>query len=353
MVSDLLVLTMIAQAGINQDILHPAHWWSAGENAVVACFLCPHRCQIRDGKHGICRVRLNQNGHLYSQVWGRPVAVHIDPIEKKPLFHFLPGSRIFSIGTVGCNLRCEFCQNWDISMASSRENETATVPPEKLVQAAIENGCRSIAFTYNEPTIFAEYVLDIATLARQAGLKTVMVTNGYITPEAIGDIYPLIDAANIDLKAMNAGYYRKYCHAELEPVLQAIVAIRQTGTLVELTNLLIPGLNDDEAELRTMCDWIFQKLGADTPLHFSAFHPAYKMSDRSRTTKRTLDQARAIAIASGLHFIYEGNVMTEDEANTYCPSCGRLLISRRWNPTLTSDLQGQYCVCGRKIPIIL
>lgn len=337
----------------NQMKWHPARWWRLLENEELECRLCPHRCRLKEGQRGVCRVRINQHGQLFSQVWGKPIAVHVDPIEKKPLYHFLPGSWIFSIGTAGCNLRCEFCQNWDISTADGNESGPDMIHPADLVQSAVESKCRSIAFTYNEPTIFAEYVFDIATLAHQAGLKTVMVTNGYISIEALKDIYPLIDAANIDLKAMNAEFYRKQCRAELAPVLDAIVAIRQGGTWVELTTLLIPDLNDSEPELNELCGWIVKSLGADTPLHFSAFHPAYKMTDRPRTAKTILDRARKIALRAGLYFVYEGNVLTENEADTFCPACGKLLISRQWNTTLIRNLNGNRCECGQAIPVIL
>jgi len=301
---------------------------------------------------GLCRVRINQKGQLFSQIWGHPIAVHVDPIEKKPLYHFLPGSRIFSIGTAGCNLRCEFCQNWDISTADGQTGEMQIVPPAEIVKSALAQKCSAIAFTYNEPTIFGEYAIDIAELARKSGLKTVTVTNGYITPEAIADIYPLIDATNIDLKSMQADFYRKRCHAQLAPVLEAIQAIQKEGTFIELTNLIIPGLNDSEAELNLLCTWIIEHLGSDTPLHFSAFHPAYKMTDRPRTAKSNLDRARQIAIGIGLHYVYEGNVVTDKESDTFCPSCGKVLIVRSWNTQVTNTFRDDQCECGQKIPII-
>lgn len=337
---------------VQRNYYHPARWWRQLDKNTVECYLCPRHCRLKDSQRGICRVRINQGGNLFSQVWGRPIAVHVDPIEKKPLFHFLPGSRIFSIGTAGCNLRCEFCQNWDISTADGQNGSSEIIPPAELVQAAITQKCSSIAFTYNEPTIFGEYVLDIAGLARKAGLKTVMVTNGYITAEAIADIYPSIDAANIDLKSFNADFYRKRCQAELTPVLDAILAIQKSGTFIELTTLLIPGLNDDDAELQRLCSWIFERLGSDTPVHFSAFHPAYKMNDRPRTAKAILDRARRIATATGLHYVYEGNILTNTESDTFCPACGKVLIERNWHTQVTKSLQGDHCECGQKIPLI-
>ena len=332
--------------------LYPARWWHALENNEVECFLCPRHCRLKNGKRGVCRVRTNIEGSLFSEVYGKPIAIHVDPIEKKPLYHFQPGSRIFSIGTAGCNLQCEFCQNWDISTADGHLGMGRIVQPAEIVQSAIDNQCGSIAFTYNEPTIFGEYVVDIAKIAHQSNLKTVKVTNGYITQEAIADIYPLIDAANIDLKSMNADFYRKRCHAELTPVLEAIVAIQKVGTFIELTTLLIPGLNDSEGEIQKLCDWILDNLGNDTPLHFSAFHPAYKMSNWPQTTKEVLDRARTIALRTGLHYVYEGNVLTDSESDTFCPACGRVLIKRGWYTQVKKSLQGNRCECWQKIPII-
>jgi len=332
--------------------MHAARWWHSLKDGDVRCFLCPRGCRIKIGKSGVCRVRYNEAGQLFSLVWGRPIAVHIDPIEKKPLYHFLPGSRIFSIGTAGCNLRCEFCQNWDLSTAGGTTRDGRLVLPSELIQSVLESQCESVAFTYNEPTIFGEYVVDIATLARKAGLKTVMVTNGYISPEAITDIYPLIDAANIDLKSVNEDFYRKYCQAELRPVLEGILEIKRHGTFIELTTLLIPGLNDSEAELRKLCDWITGEVGADTPLHFSAFHPAHKMSDRPATLKAILDRARDIALRAGLHYVYEGNVITTTESDTICPACGRVLVVRHWQAEIRNSLQGDRCQCGQQIPIV-
>lgn len=328
-----------------------AKWWNEKEQG-IECYLCPRRCIIADRSYGVCNVRKNVDNTLYTIVYGHPVAVHVDPIEKKPLYHFYPGSQIFSVGTVGCNLLCEFCQNWDIARAKPDDTQMHNISPEKIIDMAQKSNCIGIAFTYNEPTIFGEYVLDIATLAHQSGLKTVMVTNGYITPEAIDDIYPFIDAANIDLKSFSNEFYRQYCKGELQPVLDALQRIRDLGTFIEITTLIIPGKNDSDSELDHLTRWIVDNLGTDVPVHFSAFHPDYKMRQLSRTPKETLDKARKIAIRNGLRYVYEGNVLVENEDNTYCYHCGRLLIERRSFSIIKNNLEGDICSCGSKIAVV-
>ena len=328
-----------------------AKWWNEIEQG-IECYLCPRRCIIANRSYGVCNVRKNVDNTLYTIVYGHPVAVHVDPIEKKPLYHFFPGSQIFSVGTVGCNLLCEFCQNWDIARAKPDDTQMHNISPEKIIDMAQESNCIGIAFTYNEPTIFGEYVLDIATLAHQSGLQTVMVTNGYITPEAIDDIYPFIDAANIDLKSFSNEFYRQYCKGELQPVLEALQRIRDFGTFIEITTLIIPGKNDSDSELDHLTRWIVDNLGPDVPVHFSAFHPDYKMRQLSRTPKATLDKARKIAIRNGLRYVYEGNVLAENEDNTYCYYCGRLLIERRSFSIIKNNLEGDICSCGSKISVV-
>ncbi len=328
-----------------------AKWWNEKEQG-IECYLCPRRCIIADRSYGVCNVRKNVDNTLYTIVYGHPVAVHVDPIEKKPLYHFYPGSQIFSVGTVGCNLLCEFCQNWDIARAKPDDTQMHNISPEKIIDMAQKSNCIGIAFTYNEPTIFGEYVLDIATLAHQSGLQTVMVTNGYITSEAIDDIYPFIDAANIDLKSFSNEFYRQYCKGELQPVLDALQRIRDLGTFIEITMLIIPGKNDSDSELDHLTRWIVDNLGQDVPVHFSAFHPDYKMRQLSRTPKETLDKARKIAIRNGLRYVYEGNVLSENEDNTYCYHCGRLLIERRSFSIMKNNLEGDICSCGSKIAVV-
>ncbi len=329
-----------------------AKWWKSIGDKKIECTLCPRHCKLKDGQNGFCFVRQNISGVLQSLAYASPIAVHTDPIEKKPLYHFLPGSDIFSIGTVGCNLGCLFCQNWDISKARIDQKSVRHFTPEDIVKAALNYDCKGIAFTYNEPTIFGEYVIDISELAHKSGLKTVMVTNGYITEEAIQDIYPFIDAANIDLKAFTEEFYSKYCQAHLQPVLDAIIEIKEMGTWIELTTLVIPDLNDSLEEIKNLVNWVLENLGSDVPLHFSAFNPSYKMMDRKRTPKSTLDRARKLALDAGIHYVYEGNVMTTVEGNTYCPECGRLLIERQWFTVVHNSLVNGKCVCGAPIFVV-
>jgi len=329
-----------------------AKWWQSCGDGKIKCLLCPRECIIDADRTGFCGVRKNIDGKLQSLVYGKPITVHVDPIEKKPLYHFLPGAAVFSIGTVGCNLGCIFCQNWDISRASFLERKTVSLTPEMAVRSALGHDCSAIAFTYNEPTIFGEYVYDVSSLARKAGLKTIMVTNGYTRKEAIEEIYPLIDAANIDLKSFSDKFYRSHCQARLEPVLDAIMNIQKSGTFIELTNLLIPGLNDTDAEIERLSDWIVKNLGEDVPLHFSAFHPGYKLNRLQPTPKLTLDRARHIAMDVGVRYVYEGNVAATIENDTYCPGCQSLLIERRGFSVIRNEIRDGKCSCGMKIPIV-
>jgi pyruvate formate lyase activating enzyme len=331
--------------------LQEASWWRTIDDA-IECYLCPRHCKIREGHYGFCNIRQNLNNRLYAIAYAHPVAVHVDPIEKKPMYHFYPGSRIFSVGTIGCNLACKFCQNWDISRAAPENIGSREFSPQEIVSHATRAGCIGIAFTYNEPTIFGEYVLDIAKLAHASGLKTVMVTNGYISAEAVVDIYPHIDAANVDLKSFSQSFYQRYCNGNLQPVLDTLQAIQKLDTFIEVTTLVIPGLNDSDTELTELTQWIVENIGADTPLHLSAFHPCYQLMDLPRTPKSTLDRARQIARQSGLRFVYEGNVMSYEENNTYCYACGRLLIERSGFAILSNRINGDKCVCGAKIAVV-
>ncbi len=335
----------------SKDSLKEALWWRLTDDG-IECFLCPRRCQITRQKYGQCNVRKNIDNGLYTMVYAHPVAVHVDPIEKKPMYHFYPGSQIFSVGTIGCNLFCKFCQNWDIARAKPENIGQHEYSPQDIVESALKTNCIGIAFTYNEPTIFGEYVLDIAKLAREAGLKTVMVTNGYISKEAIADIYPYIDAANIDLKSFSQNFYQHYCKGNLQAVLDALILIKAMNTFIEITTLLIPGLNDSDDEVIRLTQWIVENLGPDTPVHFSAFHPNYKLTNLQRTPKSILDKARSIAKQNGLHFVYEGNVMSYEEGNTYCYSCGRLLIERSGFTVTLNNLKDNKCICGAKIAIV-
>ncbi len=309
--------------------MHGALFFKREDNNQVRCGLCRFRCLIKDGARGICGVRENQNGVLYSLVYGKICAEHVDPIEKKPLYHVLPGSRSFSIATAGCNFHCEHCQNYTISQISP----TAPVrglkrSPTEIVEQAQNTQCHSISYTYTEPTVFYEFAFETAQLARKAGLKNIFVTNGYITKEALIPIAPFLDAANIDLKGFSEKFYREVVHARLSEVLDSIIEYRKQGIWIELTTLIIPGLNDAEAELKGIASFIMTHLGADTPWHVSQFYPTFKLTDRPRTPISTLQRAREIGLAAGLHYVYEGNVPGTGGENTLCPSCSALLIER-------------------------
>ncbi|HVP14932.1 MAG TPA: AmmeMemoRadiSam system radical SAM enzyme [Terriglobales bacterium] len=329
---------------------HEARWWDVAPDGRVHCFLCPRHCRLRDGQAGFCSIRANRGGRLRDLAYGAPAAVHVDPIEKKPLYHFLPGSSVLSLGAVGCSLACSFCQNWDLSRSRPETSAHTWLPPDEVVALALRQGCSSIAFTYNEPTIWAEYVLDVCAAARGSGLAMVMVTNGYITPEAFHDVYDRIDAANVDLKALSEDFYRKLARARLEPVLETLRRLAaETRVWVEVTNLVIPSLNDDPDDLRRLSDWVVGHLGPDVPLHFSAFHPDHELRDLPPTPPETLRAARRIARAAGLRHVYEGNVQGEG-SHTRCPGCDRTLIRRSWNQVLESRIERGRCPdCGTAI----
>jgi pyruvate formate lyase activating enzyme len=331
--------------------LQEALWWEPEPNNRVHCYLCPRHCHIGDGQSGFCYIRANQNGKLYSLGYASPAALAVDPIEKKPLNHFLPGSRIFSMGTAGCNMGCFFCQNWDISKSHHDQVRSKHVPPEDVPVLAKQHGCASIAFTYNEPTIWGEYIIDICKAAKPAGLKTVMVTNGYITREAFHDIYDHIDAANVDLKAFTENFYGKITLTHLAPVLETLKWLKQeTNVWFEITNLMIPTLNDDPAETQKLAEWILANLGPDIPLHFTAFHPDFKLQDKPPTPPETLHRARQIAREAGLHYVYEGNLYS-DAANTLCPNCNKLLVRRSWHNVQENRIVSGACpACHACIP---
>ncbi len=333
------------------DSLHEARWWEPEPGGRVHCYLCPRHCHIGVGQSGFCFIRVNEGGKLYSLGYAAPAALQVDPIEKKPLNHFLPGTRVFSMGTAGCNMGCFFCQNWDISKSKADQVRSNFVPPEDVVALAMRHGCPSIAFTYNEPTIWGEYVVDICDAAHAAGLATVMVTNGYVTREAFHDIYDHVDAANVDLKAFTEDFYGKTTLTHLQPVLDMLTWLKnETQVWFEITNLIIPTLNDDPGETRLLAEWILEHLGPDVPLHFTAFHPDFKLRDKPHTPPETLHRARAIALEAGLHYVYEGNIVT-GAGNTICPSCGETLIRRSWHDVLKNRLRDGHCPsCGLAIP---
>jgi pyruvate formate lyase activating enzyme len=314
------------------------------------CELCPKRCRIEEGRSGDCRARIVVDGEPRAVTYGRPCTVHIDPIEKKPLFHFLPGTRIFSVATAGCNLHCKNCQNWTISQAAPQDVRNLRLPPDRLTAAASAQGCRSIAYTYTEPVIYYEYVLDSSILARERGLRNVTVTAGFINEEPLKRLCGVIDASNTDLKAFSDNFYREVCDARLKPVLDGLALMKQEGVWVEVTNLVIPTFNDDPDMIRRMCGWILAHLGADTPLHFSRFHPMYKLRNLPPTPVDFLMKARREAMEIGLHYVYVGNVLGTDAENTYCPRDGTLLIRRMGYSILENVLKDGRCPkCNEKI----
>lgn len=316
----------------------------------VTCELCRHGCLINNGHRGICGVRENQDGQLFTLVYGKLVAAHVDPIEKKPLFHFLPGSLIYSVATTGCNFSCKFCQNADIAQMPKTGNkhvEGRFVSPEDVIFGAIETGCRSIAFTYTEPTVFFEYALDTAKLAHEKGLKTVFVSNGYMSEKAADTIAPYLDAANIDLKSFSDDFYRTYCGARLEPVKESLKYLKAKGVFLEVTTLLIPGLNDGKEELKALARFILEDLGPETPWHISRFHPTYRLTDRGPTPVETLNAARQIGLDEGLVHVYTGNVPGHPGENTICHSCGKILLERRGYMIIKNNLSSGCCSnCG-------
>lgn len=321
----------------------------------VQCNLCAHQCKINDGKKGICLVRENKDGTLYTLVYGRIISQNVDPIEKKPLFNFYPGTTAYSIATVGCNFKCQFCQNWEISQMIRDEhlimgNEAS---PELIVENAKRYGSKSIAYTYTEPTIFFEYAYDTAKLAHESDIKNVFVTNGYMTEEAIKKIEPYLDAANVDLKSFSDDFYRKLCGAKLQPVLDALKLMKKLGIWVEVTTLIIPTLNDSSEELREIAKFIFNELGEETPWHISRFYPAYKLRDKPPTPIETIHKAREIGLNEGLKYIYEGNVPGSTGENTYCPNCKNLVIQRWGYNILKKNIKDGICQhCNYKIESI-
>jgi len=331
--------------------MREALWWKRIENGKVHCYLCPRDCKIGEGQAGFCFIRKNEGGKLVTLGYGRPAAVQVDPVEKKPLNHFYPGTRIFSMGTAGCNMGCFFCQNWDISKAKSDQVRSVDLTPDDVCQNAIDYECPSLAFTYNEPSIWGEYVIDIAKRAHEVGLKTVMVTNGYINEEAFYDVYKHIDAANVDLKAFTENFYGKITLTHLKPVLDTLERLkRDTNVWFEITNLMIPTLNDDPGEVKQLVNWVLDRVGDSVPLHFTAFHPDFKLRNIHNTPPETLEMARDIALEEGLKFVYVGNVFS-DSGNTYCPSCKRVLVERNWHQIRKYKISSDgKCTCGTQIP---
>jgi pyruvate formate lyase activating enzyme len=328
----------------------PGRWWRA-EGDKLRCELCPRACLVGDGQRAFCFVRENRGGQMVLTTYGRSSGFCIDPIEKKPLNHFYPGSSVLSFGTAGCNLGCKFCQNHDISKAREHDRLQERTTPDGIARAAIAQGATSVAFTYNDPVIFAEWAIDVAAACRELGLKTVAVTAGYITPQARPEFFAAMDAANVDLKGFTDGFYHKLCFAHLAPVLDTLVWLKhEAKTWFEVTTLLIPGLNDSDAELEQLTAWFARELGPEVPLHFTAFHPDFKLTDLPATPPATLTRARAIARANGLKHVYTGNVHDAAGQSTYCASCDALLIERDWYRLGKWNLVDGACTaCGAKL----
>lgn len=331
----------------------PTKYWHKLEDGRIQCDTCPRFCRLHEGQRGLCFVRMRQDDQIVLTTYGRSSGYCIDPIEKKPLNHFLPGTPVLSFGTAGCNLGCRFCQNWDISKSREIDTLSDVASPELIARVAEELGCKSVAFTYNDPVIFMEYAIDVAQACRERGIKAVAVTAGEICPEPREEFYRYMDAANVDLKAFTERFYEKICSGKLQPVLDTLKYLKhETKVWFEITTLLIPGQNDSDPELEAETRWIREELGPDVPLHFTAFHPDYKMLDLPPTPPATLTRAREIALKNGLHYVYTGNVHDHAGSSTYCPGCKRLLIGRdwyvlsEWNLTETGDCR----FCGTRIP---
>lgn len=316
---------------MTQPAAHPGRYWHWHADGRMQCDLCPRDCKLHDGQRGACFVRQRQGEQMLLTTYGRSSGFCIDPIEKKPLNHFYPGSSVLSFGTAGCNLACKFCQNWDISKSRDMDRLMDQAAPDAIASAAQQSGCRSVAFTYNDPVIFAEYAMDVADACHARGVQTVAVTAGYMHEQARRDFYSKIDAANVDLKAFSEDFYFRLTGSHLQPVLDTLVYLRrETGVWLEITTLLIPGHNDSDHELTALCRWIGRELGLDVPLHFTAFHPDHKMPDVPATPRATLVRARRIALDQGLRHVYTGNVHNREGDTTLCAHCGTTLIERDW-----------------------
>ncbi len=327
--------------------------WFRLDGDKLQCTLCPRDCRLSDGQRGMCFVRQRQGDRMVLTAYGKASGFALDPIEKKPLNHFYPGSSVLSFGTAGCNLACKFCQNWDISKSREMERLTDEATPEAIARAAVRAGARSVAFTYNDPTIFAEYAMDVADATHAVGLATVAVSAGYIHPEPRAELYAKIDAANIDLKAFTDEFYWKQAAAHLEPVKDTLrYLVHETQVWTEITTLLIPTLNDSDRELHELAQWVASELGPDVPLHFSAFHPDYKLRHLPATPPETLTRARRIAMAEGLRFVYTGNVHDPEGDATLCPACKTAVLQRDWYEILDSKLtpEGACTQCGTPLP---
>jgi len=335
------------------DTVVPTLYWHAIDDGRLQCDVCPRLCRLREGQRGLCYVRQRLDGEVKLVSYGRTSGFCVDPIEKKPLNHFYPGSAVLSFGTAGCNLACKFCQNWDMSKSREMDTLADRATPEELARVADDMSCRSVAFTYNDPIIFFEYAVDVAAACRESGIKSVAVTAGYVNPQPRVEFFQAVDAANVDLKAFSERFYHKICGGHLAPVLETIEYVKhETDTWLELTVLLIPGENDSDRELHAMTSWVVDKLGPEVPMHFTAFHPDWKMLDIGRTSSASLTQARNIALSNGVHYAYTGNVHDPKGSSTWCRDCGELLIQRDWYQLGRWGLEknGSCASCGTKLP---
>lgn len=331
--------------------VHPALHWKPLERGFVGCGLCPNDCTIPESQTGRCGVRQNRQGKLYTLVYANPCALNNDPIEKKPLFHVLPGTQAYSLATVGCNIECLFCQNWQISQFSPDQVHSQRMTPDDIVKEALRLGSSAIAFTYSEPTVFYEYMRDICLAAKGTGLKRVIISNGYIQSQPQKELLPLLDAVKIDFKSFSESFYSDICSGHLKPVLDSLERVKKAGVWLEMVMLTIPTLNDKPRELEAMSRWIVQKLGPDVPIHFTRFHPMYKIKNLPPTPVKTLVKAREIAMEAGIHFAYAGNIPGHPGENTYCPSCKKTLIHRDGYAIVENKIKNGSCgYCGHKIP---
>lgn len=331
----------------------PTKYWHVLDDGRIQCDVCPRACKLKNGQRGLCFVRACEDDKIVLTTYGRSSGYCIDPVEKKPLNHFLPGTPVLSFGTAGCNSACKFCQNWDISKSRELDTLMDEASPERIAQAAVQLDCKSVAFTYNDPTVFLEYAIDTAVACHALGIKAISVTAGYICPEPRRELYQYMDAANVDLKGFTEDFYYKITGTHLNDVLDTLNYLKhETKVWFEITTLLIPGENDNPAEIDAETKWIMQNLGPDVPLHFTAFHPDYKMMDKISTPTATLNMARDIALSNGLHYVYTGNVHDHEGGSTYCQNCKKCIIARDWYNILSYDLtnDGKCKFCGTQCP---
>jgi pyruvate formate lyase activating enzyme len=339
-----------AWGAVDDRFVREARFYEKQDEGRVRCTLCPRGCSVAPGSRGYCRVRENRGGKYMTLVYGAPVSVHNDPIEKKPLFHVMPGSAAFSLATVGCNIHCKFCQNWDISQASPERNPPAFAGPAAIVASARKAGSAALAFTYSEPTVFYEYMADCAREARDAGLGSVVISNGYIAKAPLKELTALVTAVKIDLKAFTQDFYEDVCEGQLQPVLDTLKRLRDAGAWFEIVVLVIPTLNDKSDEVKQLAGWVVKNLGQDVPLHFTRFHPTYKLTTIERTPAATVQRARELAIQEGCRFVYTGNMPGVDSEHTYCPSCRKAVIERYGFQVTANRLVDGRCPCGATVP---